>query len=212
MKIDELAGVVGPGGLFTTGFLLSGGVSAPDLRRQLDRWVAAGKVLRLRRGLYQLNRPYASEAAHPFRVANTLSRGSCVSLQSALSYWGMIPEDAPVTTSVTTGRPERVDNPLGSFLFRHIKETLFWGFAEIEISRNQMALIAGPAKALIDLLYLTPGSDEPGYLQELRIAAPGGVEESEFVESLRRTSERVGSPKIRRAVDQLVAIHRWEDA
>jgi predicted transcriptional regulator of viral defense system len=29
-------------------------------------------------------------------------RGSCVSLQSALAYYGLIPEVVPVTTSVTT--------------------------------------------------------------------------------------------------------------
>jgi hypothetical protein len=212
MKIDEVARVVGPGGLFTTGFLLSGGVSAPDLRRQIDRWVASGKVTRLRRGVYQLNRPFAGESAHPFRVANILSRGSYVSLQSALSHWGMIPEYVPVTTSVTTGRPEEVDNPVGSFLFRHIKETLFWGFQEFEISRDQTALIADPAKALVDLLYLTPGSDDPGYLQELRLTHPGGADDPAFVSALRQTAEQIASPKVRRAVDHLTAIHRWEDS
>ena len=115
-----------------------------------------------------------------------------------------------VTTSVTTGRPEEVNNPLGSFLFRHIKEALFWGFLEIEISRDQTALIGGPAKALVDLLYLTPQSDDPGYLQELRLTLPGGADRLEFVGALRRTAERVASRKIRRAVEQLIAIHRWE--
>lgn len=86
MKIDEAARIVGPGGLFSTGFLLSGGVTPADLRRQLDRRVASGKDTRLSRGVYQLTRPFVREPAHPFWVANVLSRGSCVSLQSALSH------------------------------------------------------------------------------------------------------------------------------
>jgi hypothetical protein len=209
MNIEELARIVGPGGIFTTGFLLSGDVSAPNLRRQLDRWVKSGKVIRLRRGVYQLNPPWSATTAHPFHVANALSSGSYVSLQSALSYWGMIPEYVPVTTSVTTGRPEQLDNPIGSFFFRHIKTPLFWGFSEFEVSRDQFALIAEPAKALVDLLYLTPDSDDEGFLQELRLEPPAGDSHQTFSENLRVTAEKSVSAKTLRAVDHLIAISGW---
>lgn len=211
MRIEDVARIVGVGGLFTTGFLLSGEVSGPEVRRQLDRWVKSGKVTRLRRGVYMLNRPWSNRTAHPFVVANALSRGSCVSLQSALSWWGMIPEHVPVTTSVTTGRPEEVQTPIGDFLFRHLKDELFRDVREIEVSRGQHALVAGPGEALVGLLYLTPHSDDPGYLRELRLEPPHGVEEAIFVTELQRNAESTGSMKVQRAVRRLVTLAGWSD-
>ena len=56
-----------------------------------------------------LGKPIGRVSAHPFVVANALKKASYVSLQSALSHYGMIPEYVPVTTSVTTRRPEEVE-------------------------------------------------------------------------------------------------------
>ena len=172
MKIEKLAARVGPGGLFRTGQIVAGQRSVADVYRQLARWVKSGKVVQLRRGVYVLNRPYAPEAPHPFAAANLLQRASYVSLQSALAHYGMIPEYTPVVTSVTTGRPENLETPIGRFRFRHIAKPLFSGFVEIEVAHGQFALVAEPEKALIDLLYLTPGSDDADYLAELRLEFP----------------------------------------
>ena len=132
----------------------------------------SGRVLRLRRGVYALGKPYRQTMAHPFSVANALKKASYVSLQSALAHYGMIPEYVPVTTSVTTGRPEELETPAGRFQFRHVASRLFQGFAETEVSPGEFALLASPYKALVDLLYLTPGSDKSEYLVELRLTRP----------------------------------------
>lgn len=116
MDIEELSHLVQPGGIFRTGQILAGQHSPQDVRRQIDRWVKSGRVLKLRRGVYMLTKPYVGEAAHPFAVANALKKASYVSLQSALAHYGMIPEHVPVTTSVTTGRPEEVGTQLGRLL------------------------------------------------------------------------------------------------
>jgi len=117
-----------------TGFflflLLAGRGSAGAVRRQLDRWVKSGQLLQLRRGVYAVAPPYQAEAPHPFLVANHLRKRSYVSLQSALSHYGMIPEFVPVTTSVTMSRPEELQTPLGPFLFRHVKKSAFFGYAQ----------------------------------------------------------------------------------
>jgi hypothetical protein len=142
--------------------------------------------------------------AHPFTVANVLKKASYVSLQSALAHYGMIPEYVPVTTSVTTGRPEELETPAGRFQFRHIADRLFGGFSETEVSPGEFALLASPYKALVDLLYLTPGSDQFDYLGELRLSPPehfGPV-------SLQTSAESTGSAKVRRAVEKLLGI--WE--
>ena len=78
--------------VFTSSYLLAGQPSPAGLRRRLDRWVKAGKVLMLRRGVYTLAAPYGHVRPHPFLAANALRRGSYVSMQSALAFYGLIPE------------------------------------------------------------------------------------------------------------------------
>ncbi len=211
MKWSELLAAVGEEPVFSTGMLLVGNVSPPGVRRQLDRWVKAGKIRQLRRGVYTIAEPYRKASPHPFLVANRLKAASYVTLESALSYHAMIPESVAVATSVTTGRPEEVDTPLGRNLYRHVKRSMFFGFAQREVARGQMAIVALPEKALIDLLYLTPGSDSAAYLRELRLELPGDLDWS----ALRSMARRVGSRKVMSAVQRLGAGGSrpdWEEA
>lgn len=196
MKIEELTERVSEFGLFRTGQILSGHLKPAHVRRQLNRWVKNERVIQLRRGVYLLQKPYVSSAAHPFTVANALKKASYVSLQSAMAHYGMIPEYVPVTTSVTTGRPEECDTPMGRFLFRHVMPDRFYGFEEVEITPYQQVLLASPSKALVDLLYLTPHSDNPGFLRELRLHEPDGFNR----EALRAVVEKLGSIKVERAI------------
>ena len=192
MKIEELSYRVSKSGLFRTGQILSGSKQPANVRRQLDRWVKSGRILQLRRGVYVLQKPYASSDLHPFVIANALKKASYVSLQSALAHYGMIPEYVPVTTSMTTGRPEELDTSIGRFQFRHISTNRFFGFSEMEVAPGQPVLIASPAKALVDLLYLTPHSDNPDYLRELRLHKPEGFDR----DILDRVVEKQGSSKV----------------
>jgi predicted transcriptional regulator of viral defense system len=107
MQFEQLLNLVGDQPLFETGLLLSGEVDPNDVRRQLSRWVSAGRLKQLRRGLYIiiLMPPYQKNVPHPFLVANSLMPGSYVSAQSALAYYGLIPEYVARTWSVTNSRP-----------------------------------------------------------------------------------------------------------
>ena len=205
MRFDDLLAVSPPNGVFRTGQILAGQTSPAQVRRQLSRWVKSGRVIRLRRGAYLLSDLYSKTSAHPFAVANALKKASYVSLQSALAHHGMIPEYVPVTTSVTTGRPEELSTPRGRFQFRHVAIPLLFGFGETEVARDQMALLAGPEKALVDLLYLTPHSDRVEYLRELRLEKPRGFDQ----EGLHAVVERCRSAKIERAVERLLEL--WEN-
>ena len=169
MKWEKLLQIVGREPVFHSSILATGGVNPIDLGRQLSRWIKSGKLIQLRRRLYVLSEQYRKTNPHPFLIANRIKRASYVSLQSALEYYGLIPEYVPTVTSITTGRPEEVVTPLGSFIFRHIKTDLFANYQIIDLGEAQSAFIATPEKALLDLLYLTPGSDKPEYLRELRL-------------------------------------------
>lgn len=199
MNYKKLQEIVGDEPLFETGLLLAGDVDPASVRRQLSRLTASGRLLQLRRGLYALAPPYQKVKPHPFLVANHIVRPSYVSLQSALAHHGMIPEYVPVVTSVTTSRPGMWNTALGDFEYRHIKKELFFGYHMEDLAGGQTALVATPEKALLDLLYLQPGSDRPAYLQELRLENL----ESLDLDSLKGLAEDANSPKLRRAINRL---------
>ena len=166
MKFDQLLALVGEQPVFETGLLLAGDVDPNDVRRQLSRWTRSGRIRQLRRGLYTLLPPYQKAAPHPFVIANALVPGSYVSLQSALAFYGFIPEYTPRTASVTMGRPSTWE---GGFRFQHLTPRLFFGYQLVDLSDGGQAFVATPEKALLDLTHLTPKSDSPEYLSELRL-------------------------------------------
>ncbi len=196
MKFGELLALVGDLPLFETSLLLSGNVDPADVRRQLSRWLASGRILQLRRGLYTLAPPYQNVVPHPFLIANALVPGSYVSAQSALAFHGFIPEYTPRTVSVTTLRPSNWD---GGFYFHHLASHLFFGYQLIELSDRQQAFAAVPEKALLDLAHLTPHSDSPKYLGELRLQNLDRLD----LPRLHALAERSEKPKWRRVAAQL---------
>ena len=109
MKWEELLRLVGDEPVFSSGLLLSGGTPERQIRIQLSRWVRAGRLHQLRRGLYVLAPPWRKVEPHPFLVSNRIRKGTYVSLQSALGWHGAIPEHVPVVTAVGPGRPETFD-------------------------------------------------------------------------------------------------------
>jgi len=204
MKWGELLKLVGEEPVFHSGLLFAGDVDPVDLGRQLSRWVKSGKLLQLRRGIYALAKPHQKSRPHPFLVANRLKRASYVSLQSALEHHGLIPEFVPSVTSVTTARPESLSTPLGFYIYQHIKKELFFGYRPIDLGGGQSAFIASAEKALLDLLYLTPGSDDLNYLKELRLQNLENLD----LELLLESAGRFKSRKMSRAAQKIKAIVR----
>ena len=205
MQFSDLLALVGDQPLFETGLLLAGDVNPDDVRRQLSRWVSAGRIQQLRRGLYTLAPPYQKVTPHPFLVANALVTGSYVSGQSALAFYGLIPEYVPVTLSVTTSRPAQWE---GGYLFRHIATHLFFGYQSVELPQEQRAFVATPEKALLDLAHLTLNSDTPEFLSELRLQNL----ERLSLERLDEFARRAGKPKWRRVAQLIKELAAQESA
>jgi predicted transcriptional regulator of viral defense system len=195
MKFRRLVELVVDEPLFETGLLLAGDVDIRDVRRQLSRWVTAGRIQQFRRGVYALAPPFRKVKPHPFLIANRLVRGSYVSCQSALAFHGLIPEGVPVTTSVTTRRPGRWQTPAGTFQYRHIATALFVGYSLTDLGGGQQAFVAVPEKALLDLIHLDPSGDSPEYVRELRLQNLDRLN----VVGLASMAESLGHPKLRRA-------------
>ncbi len=202
MEFKTLLGLVGSEPLFDTSLLLAGDVQRSEIQRQLARWQRSGHVQQVRRGLYSLAPPYRRRTPHPFLVANRMVKASYVSCQSALAWYGLIPEYTPVTTSITTVRPDSWTTPFGEFRFRHIKHDLWFGYQLLSVTPDQKAFVAHPEKALLDLLYLTPGADDPLFLQELRLQNLEQLNQQQ----LNSFAERMGNLKVQRAVHELTKL------
>jgi predicted transcriptional regulator of viral defense system len=199
MEFTKLVETIGEEPVFETGLLLAGNADPREIRHQLSRWRQAGKIYQLRRGLYCLAPPFQKVIPHPFLVANRMLPASYVSLQSALAYFGMIPEYVPVTTSITTRRPASWENRLGIFDFRHIQVDFFDGYRWVDLGERQQAFIASPEKALLDLIYLEPGGETLDYLVELRLSNLNQLD----WQLLGRLASRIEKPKLLRAIATL---------
>ena len=205
MEFDRLLKLIGDDPVFETPLLLAGNIDPKNVRLQLTRWVNSGRLYQLRRGLYSIAPPYQKVRPHPFLVANRLQRASYVSLQSALAFYGLIPETVYITVSVTAGRPERLVTPLGVFEFRHIKSTLLYGYQMTDLG-GQNALVATPEKALLDLIYLQPGGESAKYLNELRLQNLDHLN----LDVLKRQTEVLDSPKMRAAAKVITKLIQGE--
>ncbi len=169
MKWQTLLELIGNEPVFSSALLRTGNVSDSQLRVQLTRWTKSGRLIQLKRGLYILAAPYRKFEPHPFLIANMLKKGSYISFQSALGFHGLIPEFVPVVTSVTTLKPWKKITTIGTFTFNHVKKSLLFGYTQIEVDWNQKAFVAQPEKALLDLIYLTPGGADELFIRELRL-------------------------------------------
>lgn len=199
MKFMALLEIVQDEPVFETGFLRSGRGSEPGLEAQLSRWCAAGKLLRLRRGLFALAPPYRKVVPHPFLVANRLSAGSYVSGLSALAFANAIPEYVPEVTSCGPARPHLRETPLGRFSFRYVKPALRTGYRLVGLVDGQSAFVACPEKAFLDLAHLQPGGDAPAWIDELR------MDFNQLSPSrLRAMAAATESPKLARAAAHVI--------
>src|SRR3989338_6658324 len=81
-----------------------------DLRR-LSEWQRKGYIQKLRRGYYIFS-DIALNEEKLFLVANRLYGPSYVSLEMALSFYGLIPEGVYALTSITTRKTEHFKAPV----------------------------------------------------------------------------------------------------
>ncbi len=118
----------------------------------IKRGCQKGELIRVKNGLYILSADYQKYGINNFTIANLMVTPSYVSLESALSYYNLIPEAVYTTTSVTTYLTHEYSSPVGQFSFSHLKKNYFnHGFYQAELGANHF-LIATPLKALIDTI------------------------------------------------------------
>ena len=110
--------------------------------------------LRLSEGFKPCVKRVASRNFRCFFLANQLYQPSYVSLESALSYYGIIPEGVYAITSISSKKTQQFNNPLGHFMYHHIDPELFGDFVMQKDEFNNPVYIASKERAIIDFLYL----------------------------------------------------------
>lgn len=121
------------------------GQQRPSLYVTLNRLVASGVLVRLRRGVYQVMLQSPALA----RIANTLVYPSYLSFESVLSRYGILSQTPYGLTFATPRRSQHLildDTPVQ---FHQLKADLFWGYSLID-----EIYVGEPEKALLDQIYL----------------------------------------------------------
>ena len=115
-----------------------------SLYKLLQRLVLQKVLKRAANGVYFV----PSTNPGTFFMANSLITPSYISLETALNFYGILPQFPYPITSITTKRNQTISFDRREFTFRHLAKNFYFGFVKIDDF-----LIATPEKAVLDLFY-----------------------------------------------------------
>jgi len=125
-----------------------------------------GQLIRLKKGAFVVSPQIAGAPLSPELIANHLCGPSYVSLETALAFYGLIPESVHATRSMTLKRARSFKTPLGLFDYTRVPLSYFpigvrrhttgdVGKATGNVAAGVSFLIASPEKALCDMVFAT---------------------------------------------------------
>jgi hypothetical protein len=123
---------------------------------KISELIKSGELIQLKKGVYVPGGN--SDVAGPelFVIANHLWGPSYISLDSAMSFWGLIPERVYEVSSMTLKLSKNYKTPQGRFSYRFLAAPYYsFGTLSVELSPGQVAIVASPEKALCDKIITT---------------------------------------------------------
>jgi predicted transcriptional regulator of viral defense system len=136
-------------------------------QHRLNEWQRLGYIERIGNGVYKFSSVKMDEF-RLFYVANLLYSPSYISLETALSFYGFIPEAVYSITSVSSKKTQSFQTRYASLSYKKIKSSLFWGYRLMERD-NFVIKFAEPEKAVLDYFYLNSHLSTADHIDELRI-------------------------------------------
>ncbi len=125
---------------------------------KINELVKKGTLIQIRKGLYIIGKSIRSINPEPLLISNHLYSPSYVSLDTALSHWGMIPERVFETTCCTTRLNKKFKTPIGTFGYTKISLPYYsFGIEQLCLTPKQTILIGSPEKSLCDKIITTSG-------------------------------------------------------
>jgi len=170
MIVMDFINKVGPLGIFSIADIE---LLFPNIdKRRLFEWQKKGYIIKIRNEWYCLP-DFLEESYSSWIIANLVHAPSYISLESALNYYGLIPEGVYMTTSVTTKRPLRTIMAGENYSFSYIKTALFSGYGLLDAERYQRRIrIAHFEKAIVDFFYFRSNYKTFKAISELRFNEP----------------------------------------
>lgn len=121
----------------------------------VKRALASGEIIHIRRGVYCLAPKYQKKSVNLYALAQHVHGPSYVSLESALSWHGWIPEAVHAVTSVSFKKSREFKTPLGVFSYDRVPQRVFYSEVErLADASGNVFLMARPLKALADYVYV----------------------------------------------------------
>jgi len=131
------------------------GESANSRYGLVKRACARKGIIRIKRGLYCLAPEYQRRRLNLYQVAQYIYGPSYVSMESALSYHGWIPEAVRAVTMTCMKTSKDFLTPLGAFHFKQIPAAVFYGEVDrVCADDGGIFFMAKPLKALADYVYV----------------------------------------------------------
>jgi predicted transcriptional regulator of viral defense system len=130
--------------------------------KTMQRLVAKGLLTRVQEGVYQRS----DRPVHDFVLANAMVTPSYVSLESALSRYGILSQAPMIVTSVTARKGRTMETRTKTFEYAHLAPHLFTGYI-----KEADYVIATPTKALFDAVYLAAKGARSVPVDELDLTA-----------------------------------------
>ena len=134
------------------------------------------KIIRIRKGLYSFGTLWRKAPVPLETLANLIYGPSAISLDYALNYYGLIPEQVTTFTSVTPGRSRVYNTPVGRFSFTHLPNKFYSFGLTFQNTNSQQWMIMKPLKVLADKVWTdkrfqprSPNDFSAYFFQDLRL-------------------------------------------
>ncbi|MEO6232336.1 MAG: hypothetical protein ABJB11_20870 [Ferruginibacter sp.] len=125
---------------------------------KIDELVKQQILIQLKRGLYIPGPKLNIASPEPLLIANHLYGPSYISLETALSHWGLIPERVYEISCVTTNISKTYSTEIGRFSYIHANLPYYsFGIKQVSLTKRQTVLMASQEKALCDKIINTSG-------------------------------------------------------
>ena len=125
---------------------------------KISRLEKSGELIRLKKGKYLIAKNLKDNPPSIELIANHLYGPSYVSFETALSFYGLIPERVYVIKSSITKRRKSFETPFGLFEYISVPEKYYAiGIQQHIIQDNYAFIMASPEKALCDLIITSKG-------------------------------------------------------
>ena len=134
--------------------------------KNLVNWQKKKYIEKLRNNHYIFN-DYPITEETLYHIANKLYEPSYISLESALSFYSVIPEGVYTFQSVSTRKTNKFETPVGAFQYHNLKKELYFGYKIVE-NEGVNYRISDIEKSILDFLYLRASVKKISDFESLR--------------------------------------------